>query len=171
MRKGISKAERRKALAIGESLVRMCAVVDDGVASPSQVETLPGYLGDGAYNVVCAISRDLVVRAQKGYNGMDDGSWELYEAAQMFPHDTMPTVWELGRLSDGRRYAISERMACCLWQSGTWREYDVPEVESALVEHLKKHRKVSELSDLHTSNLMERRRTRELVVIDCFIYA
>lgn len=170
MRKGISKAERRKALAIGEHMVRLCAAVRAGFERNSRFATMPGYLGAGVFNMVCAISRDLVVRVQKEYKGRDDGSWELYTAAQMFPHVNMPTVWELGRLSDGRMYAIVERMACCMGQTSTWwEEEDVAEVERAVVAHLQEHLEVAELGDLHDENIMERRRTRELVITDCYM--
>lgn len=169
MRKGISKAESRKALAIGEHMVRIGAVRDEH-RRERRVATMPGYLGEGAYNVVCAISRDLVVRVQKEFNGWDDNSWELYEAAQVFPHVNMPTVWEIGRLSDGRMYAIVERMACAMRQSSTWGDADVLAAERAVVAHLKKHREVSELGDLHPENLMERRGSRELVITDCYIH-
>lgn len=89
MRKGISKAERRKAMRLAD---KHAGLLDSGKC---QITTIPEFLGNGWHNAVYALSADLVLRIQR-VAGEEDSSWDFYEAAQLYPHPALPTVWELG---------------------------------------------------------------------------
>lgn len=70
MRKGISKAERRKAMRLAE---RYAGLLD---SVSGQLATIPEFLDHGAYNAVYALSADLVLRIQRSA-GAEDSSWDF----------------------------------------------------------------------------------------------
>ena len=164
MRNGISKAERRKAMRVAE---KHAGVPDRGTG---QLETIPEFLATGAFNVVYALSADLVLRVQRGA-GEEDSSWDFYEAAQLYPHPSLPTVWELGEFN-GYKFAIVERMDCTLHDlEDLGRPVSRKEAEEAAapaVEHLLNvaNRLVY---DTHEYNIMKRRKKDEFVLVDCFL--
>lgn len=162
MRKGISKAERRKAMRLAE---KHAGVPD---SDPGQLETIPEILAYGAYNAVYALSADLVLRIQKKAGDEEDTSWDFYEVAQLYPHPALPTVWELGEFN-GYKFAIVERMDCTLHalkESG--RPVSNAASKANAVEYL---RAVSgkRVYDTHDCNIMKRRKKDEFVLVDCFL--
>lgn len=161
MRKGISKAERRKAMRAAEK---------HALTPYWRWEDIPEFLGSGAFNVVYALSADLVLRIQKRAHA-EDSSWDFYEVAQLYPHPSLPTVWELGEFK-GHKFAIVERMGCTLHaledpDSPISRE-EVEEAAAPAVEHLLNvANRVA--YDLHDFNIMKRRKKDEFVLVDCFL--
>lgn len=161
MRKGISKAERRKAMRVADNHAGVLA------SGSGQLETIPEFLDNGSYNAVYALSADLVLRIQRSA-GEDDSSWEFYEIAQLYPHPTLPTVWELGEF-EGYTFAIVERMECTLHAlEARGRPVSSAESEAYAIAHLTT---VSgkRVSDTHEYNIMKRRKKDELVLVDCFL--
>ena len=160
MRKGISKAERRKAMRVAEKHAGVLA------SDSGQFETIPEFLAHGAFNAVYALSSDIVLRIQRSA-GEEDTSWNFYEVAQLYPHPSLPTVWELGEFK-GYKLAIVERMECTL-DALEDRGRQVPlAAEGPAVEHLMT---VSgkEVHDTHPYNIMKRRKKDEFVLVDCFL--
>lgn len=171
MRKGISKAERRKAMGIVKEHVRvMCTFVCFGY------DTIPEFIDAGAFNCVYALSKDLVLRIQRRVER--DSSWEFYKMAQLQPHSGLPTVWELGEFRE-LRFAIVERMDCTLRSlidDGTVGPFQDNRAFDAWLEHeiapAKEHVKATtgkEVADTHQYNVMRRRKTQDLVLTDCLL--
>lgn len=158
MRKGISKAERRKAMRVAEKHAR---------ANYWRWQEIPEFLDSGAFNVVYALSADLVLRIQRT-EGAEDSSWDLYEAAQLYPHPSLPTVWELGEFK-GRKFAIVERMGCTLHAlEVAGRPVSLRAAKAHAVEHLMTVTRRA-VSDTHDCNIMKRRKKDEYVLVDCFL--
>lgn len=161
MRKGISKAERRKALRVAD---KHAGLLDSGLGC---LATIPEFLACGAYNAVYALSADLVLRIQRSAYEYDS-SWDFYEVAQLYPHPALPTVWELGEFKE-YKFAIVERMDCTL-NALKARGQPVSRAEASAnaVEHLMA---VSgkEVCDTHEYNIMKRRKKDEFVLVDCFL--
>lgn len=164
MRKGISKAERRKAMRLAEQHAGLLA------AGSGQLATIPEFLDHGEYNAVYALSADLVLRIQR-CAGEEDTSWDFYEVAQLYPHPALPTVWELGEFK-WYKFAIVERMECTLRalkaRDRPVSREEVEEAAAPAVEHLMA---VSgrEANDTHAYNIMKRRKKDEFVLVDCFL--
>ena len=163
MRKGISKAERRKAMRVAE---KHAGLLDSG---SGQLETIPEFLDHGAFNAVYALSADLVLRIQRSA-GEEDTSWDFYEVAQLYPHPALPTVWELGEFK-GYKFAIVERMECTLrsiidqaGQVDSAADEDVAWAVDHLISVTQK-----EVYDTHEYNIMKRRKKDEFVLVDCFL--
>lgn len=164
MRKGISKAERRKAMRLAE---KHAGVLDSG---SGQLATIPEFLDHGAYNAVYALSADLVLRIQQRGDEAEgeDTSWEFYEVAQLYPHPSLPTVWELGEFK-GYKFAIVERMECTLHAlEARGRPVFWEEAKAHAVEHLMTVSGM-EAYDTHDYNIMKRRKKDEFVLVDCFL--
>ena len=162
MRKGISKAERRKAMRVAE---KHTGVLGSG---SGQLETIPEFLARGAFNAVYALSADLVLRIQRTA-GEEDSSWDFYEVAQLYPHPSLPTVWELGEF-EGYKFAIVERMECTLRDlaiRGRWVSRTAAKANA--VEHLRSVKPKSAVTDAHEYNIMKRRKKDEFVLVDCFL--
>ena len=161
MRKGISKAERRKAMRVAE---KHAGVLDSG---SGQLATIPEFLDHGAYNAVYGLSADLVLRIQRTA-GEEDSSWDFYEVAQLYPHPALPTVWELGEFA-GYKFAIVERMECTLH---ALKARGLPVSRAAAkanaVDHLISVTQ-KEVSDAHDQNIMKRRKKDEFVLVDCLL--
>lgn len=158
MRKGISKAERRKAMRVAEK---------HAGATDWRWKELPEFLDNGAFNVVYALSADLVLRIQR-MAGEEDSSWDLYEAAQLYPHPSLPTVWELGEFK-GCKFAIVERMGCTLHAlEVAGRPISLRAAKANAVEHLTKVTRRA-VYDTHDCNIMKRRKKDEYVLVDCFL--
>lgn len=158
MRKGISKSERRKATRVAEKHSRV---------HPCRCGRIPEFLAIGSYNAVYALSADLVLRIQR-IAGEEDSSWSLYEVAQLYPHPSLPTVWELGEFK-GYKFAIVERMDCTLHalEPRGWPSSVAAKVQA--VEHLfSVTNKVA--YDTHECNIMKRRKKDEFVLVDCLLY-
>lgn len=170
MRKGISKAERRKAMSLVKAHVSVSSML-------VWYDSIPEYIDGGAFNCVYALSKDLVLRVQR--RDEYDSSWELYEVAQLQPHSGLPTVWELGEF-DGLRFGIIERMDCTLrslvdvgaigpFQDAqtldAWLEGVIGPVKEHVVTATGK-----DVGDTHMYNVMRRRKTQELVLTDCWLY-
>lgn len=158
MRKGISKAERRKAMRV--------AYRHAGADYEGRQE-IPGFLDTGSYNAVYALSADLVLRIQRrAYE--EESSWDFYEAAQLYPHPSLPTVWELGEFK-GHKFAIVERMECTLHAlEALGRPVSREEAAAPAVEHLLNvMNRVA--YDTHDYNIMKRRKKDEFVLVDCFL--
>lgn len=163
MRKGISKAERRKAMRIAE---KHAGLLDSG---SGQLATIPEFLDHGAYNAVYALSADLVLRIQRSAGEDEDTSWDFYEVAQLYPHPALPTVWELGEFK-GYKFAIVERMECTLHAlEALGRPVSGEEAKAHAVEHLRIVAPKSEVWDMHEYNTMKRRKKDEFVIVDCFL--
>ena len=161
MRKGISKAERRKAMRVAE---KHTGLLDSG---SGQLATIPEFLDHGAYNAVYALSADLVLRIQRSA-GEEDSSWNFYEVAQLYPHPSLPTVWELGEFK-GYKFAIVERMECTLHAlKARGRQVSLAEAKASAIEHLRIVAAI-EASDTHDRNIMKRRKKDEFVLVDCFL--
>ena len=169
MRKGISKAERRKAMALIKAHVS---------ATFHEVrERIPEFINAGAFNCVYALSKDLVLRVQGSVE--HDSSWEFYEVAQLQPHSGLPTVWELGEFK-GLRFGIIERMDCTLCSlvgRGAIGPFQDSQTFDAWLEDVigpvKEHVVMAtgkEVRDTHHYNVMRRRKTQELVLTDCLLY-
>lgn len=171
MRKGISKAERRKAMALVREHVR---VMNSGGLEHASI---PEFIAAGGYNCVYALSKDLVLRVQ--YSDAYDSSWEFYEVAQLQPHSGLPTVWELGEF-EGMRFGIIERMECTLGDLidagvigasldscalGAWLKDAIGPVKEHVTKVTGK-----DVCDTHSYNVMRRRKTQELVLTDCMLY-
>lgn len=171
MRKGISKAERRKAMELVKEHVSALN------RSPFWFRSIPAFIDAGAFNCVYALSEDLVLRVQREVEY--DSSWELYEVARDAPHSGLPTVWELGEF-EGLNFGIIERMDCtlhslveagafgCLQDNQTfdaWLEDVIGPVKEHVVRATRK-----EVCDTHQYNVMRRRKTQELVLTDCMFY-
>lgn len=158
MRKGISKAERRKAMRVAEK---------HAGAHYGRWKGIPEFLDSGAYNAVYALSADLVLRIQRiAYE--DDTSWDFYEVAQLYPHPALPTVWELGEFK-GYKFAIVERMDCTLHALEA-RGRPISSEASGVnaVEHLLTVTgKVA--YDTRSCNIMKRRKKDEFALVDCFL--
>lgn len=158
MRKGISKPERRTAMRVAEKHAR---------ANCLRWKEIPEFLDSGAFNVVYALSADLVLRIQQiAYEA--DSSWDFYEAAQLYPHPSLPTVWELGEFK-GHKFAIVERMDCTLHAlEALGRPVSREEAAAHAVEHLLNvtNRVVY---DTHDYNIMKRRKKDEFVLVDCLL--
>lgn len=156
MRKGVSKAERRKAMRAAEKHAR---------TSWWRWKEIPEFLGSGSYNVVYALSADLVLRIQRRAHD-EDSSWNLYEVAQLYPHPSLPTVWELGEFK-GYKFAIVERMDCTLYElEALGRPVSLEEAAAHAVEHLMTATgKV--VHDTHEYNIMKRRKKDEFALVDC----
>ena len=162
MRKGISKAERRKAMRVAE---KHAGLLDSG---SGQLATIPEFLDHGAFNAVYGLSADLVLRIQRTA-GEEDSSWDFYEVAQLYPHPALPTVWELGEFK-GYKFAIVERMECTLHALGArGRPVSIAAAKANAVEHLRIVTPKSEVSDAHRYNIMKRRKKDEFVLVDCFL--
>lgn len=160
MRKGISKAERRKAMRVAEKHAR---------AIYWRWNEIPEFLAHGAFNVVYALSADLVLRIQKRADE-EDSSWDFYEAAQLYPHPSLPTVWELGEFK-GYKFSIVERMECTLHALEVrGRPVSLTEGEAAAlaVEHLMAVTRKA-VYDTHECNIMKRRKKDEFVLVDCLL--
>lgn len=163
MRKGISKAKRRKAMRLAE---QHAGLLDSG---SFKLATIPEFLDHGAFNAVYALSADLVLRIQ--HRAEEDSSWEFYEVAQLYPHPALPTVWELGEF-EGYKFAIVERMECTLHALAaldrpvSWKE--VEEAAAPAVEHLRTVTRKA-VYDTHECNIMKRRKKDEFVLVDCFL--
>lgn len=161
MRKGISKAERRKAMRVAE---KHTGLLDSG---SGQLATIPEFLDHGAYNAVYALSADLVLRIQRSAYE-EDSSWNFYEVAQLYPHPSLPTVWELGEFK-GYKFAIVERMECTLHDlKARGRPVSLSAAKANAVEHLRIVA-ATEASDTHDYNIMKRRKKDEFVLVDCFL--
>lgn len=160
MRKGISKAERRKAMRVAEKH----AVLRARLWSCTEI---PEFLGSGMFNAVYALSADLVLRIQRNA-GEEDSSWYFYEVAQLYPHPSLPTVWELGEFN-GHKFAIVERMECTLHAlEARGRPVSLLAAKDHASEHLMKvSRKV--VYDTHEHNIMKRRKKDEFVLVDCLL--
>ena len=162
MRKGISKAERRKAMRVAE---KHTGLLDSG---SGQLATIPEFLDHGAYNAVYALSADLVLRIQRSAYE-EDSSWDFYEAAQLYPHPSLPTVWELGEFK-GYKFAIVERMECTLHAlEARGQPVSMSAARANAVEHLRIVAPKSEVYDMHEYNLMKRRKKDEFVLVDCLL--
>ena len=162
MRKGISKAERRKAMRVAE---KHAGVLDSG---SGQLATIPEFLDNGAFNAVYALSADLVLRIQRSA-GEEDTSWNFYEVAQLYPHPSLPTVWELGEFK-GYKFAIVERMECTLHAlEARGRPVSRAAAKANAVEHLRIVAPKNAASDTHDYNIMKRRKKDEFVLVDCFL--
>ena len=161
MRKCIQKWERKRAMAL---LARVSNCLDNP-SHEDEYEPVPGFLGEGFYNAVYALSADLVLRVEKS-PGEDVKGWRAFTLAQMYPHDNLPVIWEIGVGDDGRRWAIVERLDI--------RYADLPgvngmelvpeELIGAAVGHMQ-HYDVY-LSDYHGYNLMRRRKSNVWVIAD-----
>ena len=163
MRKGVSKAERRKAARI--------AAKHAGAQRRSRATygftEIPEWLDFGAFNAVYRLTADLVLRIQRSA-GEDDSSWNFYEAAQLYPHPSLPTVWELGEFK-GYKFAIVERMECTLHDlEARGRPVSLAAAKANAVEHLRTVTKIV-ASDTHYRNIMKRRKKDEFVLVDCFL--
>ena len=166
MRRRVSKAERRKAMAIIKAHV-----------SAKRREIIPEFINAGVFNCVYALSKDLVLRVQRRVEL--DSSWEVYEVAQLQPHSGLPTVWELGEFK-GLRFGIIERMDCTLDSlvySGAVGPFQDNLTLDEWVEHeiapATEHVKVAtgkDVRDMHPCNIMKRRKSKELVLTDCHLY-
>lgn len=159
MRKGISKAERRKAMRIAEkhAVLRARRWSRPGI---------PEFLDSGTCNAVYALSADLVLRIQHRADE-EDSSWDFYEAAQLYPHPSLPTVWELGEFK-GHKFAIVERMECTLHALEALGRPVSREAPAHAVEHLLNvTNRVA--YDTHDYNIMKRRKKDEFVLVDCFL--
>lgn len=164
MRKGISKAEHRKVLRLAEKHAGAWEHYEEGQDIPKFTELL----GCGAYNAAYALSADLVLRIQRSA-GEEDSSWDFYEVAQLYPHPSLPTVWELGEFK-GYKFAIVERMECTLHAlKARGRPVSLAAAKANAVEHLRIVADV-EASDTHEHNIMKRRKKDEFVLVDCFLY-
>lgn len=162
MRKGISKAERRKAMRLADKHTRL---LDSG---SGQLATIPEFLDHGAFNAVYALSADLVLRIQRS-GGEEDSSWDFYEVAQVYPHPSLPTVWELGEFK-GYKFAIVERMECTLHAlKARGRPVSMAAAKANAVEHLRIVAPKNSASDTHEYNIMKRRKKDEFVLVDCFL--
>ena len=163
MRKGISKSERRKATRVAE---KHCRVRRRG--DPRGFEEIPEWLDCGTFNCVYALSADLVLRIQQ-VAGEEDSSWDFYEVAQLYPHQSLPTVWELGEFK-GYTFAIVERMDCTLHDLEVrGRVVGGAAAKVHAVEHLSSVTN-KEVRDTHEGNIMKRRNKDEFVLVDCFLY-
>lgn len=159
MRKGISKAERRKAMRAAEKHVRTIYW---------RWTEIPEFLDGGAYNVVYALSADLVLRIQKIAHEEEDSSWDFYEVAQLYPHPSLPTVWELGEFK-GYKFAIVERMECTLHAlEARGRPISLRAPQVPAVEHLMTVTRKA-VYDTHEYNIMKRRKKDEFVLVDCLL--
>lgn len=158
MRKCIQKWERKRAMAL---LVR----VSNYLNQINKYEGVPGFLGEGSYNAVYALSADTVLRVEK-IPGDDWSGWETFELAQLHPHENLPVIWEIGASEDGRRWAIVERLDTHYADLPGVSGMDlVPaELTRAAEEHMKKHGVY--LSDNHGFNLMRRRKSDVWVIAD-----
>ena len=168
MRKGISKAERRKATALVKEHVRVANSRD------AHFKQIPEFIGAGVYNCVYALSKDLVLRIQ--HSDAYDSSWEFYDVAQFNPHSGLPTVWELGEF-EGRSFGIIERMDCTLRslvESGAIGPFqDDDEWLEDVIGPARRHVAMAtgkDVCDTHQYNVMRRRKTQELVITDCLLY-
>ena len=162
MRKGISKAERRKAMRVAEKHAGL------PFSDAGQLETIPEFLDRGAFNAVYALSADLVLRIQRSA-GEEDSSWDFYEVAQVYPHPSLPTVWELGEFK-GYKFAIVERMECTLHAlKARGRPVSMAAAKANAVEHLRIVAPKNSASDTHEYNIMKRRKKDEFVLVDCFL--
>ena len=160
MRKGISKAERRKAMRVAE---KHAGLLD----REEGVKEIPEFLDRGAYNAVYALSADLVLRIQRSA-GEEDSSWGFYEVAQLYPHPSLPTVWELGEF-EGYKFAIVERMECTLHALEVkGRPVSRAAARAHAVEHLMTVSGKG-VYDTHAFNIMKRRKKDEFVLVDCFL--
>ena len=163
MRKGTSKAERRKAMRVAEKHVG----VQDSCLGGGCLETIPEFLAHGSYNAVYALSADLVLRIQRSA-GAEDTSWDFYEVAQLYPHPSLPTVWELGEFK-GYKFAIVERMECTLHDLQVrGRPVSSAAAAAHAVEHLMTVSGKG-VYDTHKYNIMKRRKKDEFVLVDCFL--
>lgn len=114
-----------------------------------------------------ALSADLVLRIQQRADA-EDSSWDFYEVAQLYPHPSLPTVWELGEF-EGYKFAIVERMDCTLHAlKARGQRVSRAEAEAHAVEHLMTV-VGREASDTHDYNIMKRRKKSEFVLVDCFL--
>lgn len=162
-RTGIRKAERRKAMRVAEK---------HAIAAARRWSRpgIPEFLDSGMYNAVYALSADLVLRIQRRA-GEEDSSWDFYEAAQLYPHQSLPTVWELGEFK-GYKFAIVERMECMLGDlEGLGRPVSLEEVEEAAAPAVAHLLNVTNrvAYDTHDYNIMKRRKKDEFVLVDCFL--
>ena len=159
MRKCIQKWERKRAMAL-------MARVTNALGQPTtEYEMEHGFLGEGAYNAVYALSADLVLRVEK-CPGEDIAGWRAFTLAQMYPHDNLPVIWEIGVGDDGRRWAIVERLGIQYADlpGVNGMELVPPELTRAAVSHMKQHDVY--LSDNHGFNLMRRRKSDVWVIAD-----
>lgn len=159
MRKCVQKWERKRAMAL---LSRVSNALDQPT---TEYTVAHGFLGEGYYNAVYALSADLVLRVEKR-PGTDDG-WRTFETCQMHPHGNLPVIWEIGVHADGRRWAIVERLDIHYADlPGVDGAEQVPEeLTSAAVAHLLRYGGVY-ISDNHGCNLMRRRKSDVWVIVD-----
>lgn len=155
----VQKWERKRAMAL---LSRVSNALDQPT---TEYEVAHGFLGEGCYNAVYALSADLVLRVEK-HPGTDCFGWSTFETCQMHPHDNLPVIWEIGVHADGRRWAIVERLDIQYADlPGVCGCHEVPkELTRAAEEHLEKYD--VRLSDNHGYNLMRRRKSDVWVIAD-----
>lgn len=159
MRKCVQKWERKRAMAL-------LARVSNAMGKETTEYTVAhGFLGEGMYNAVYALSADLVLRVEKE-PGLDSKGWRTFELCQMYPHANLPVIWEIGIGDDGRRWAIVERFYMQYADlPGVDGDERVPrELTRAAEEHLWKQGVY--LSDNHGFNLMRRRKSDVWVIVD-----
>lgn len=159
MRKCVQKWERKRAMAL---LARVSNAIDRPM---TQYRGVDGFIGEGLYNAVYALSADLVLRVEKE-PGLDSRGWRTFEMCQMYPHVNLPVIWEIGVHATGRRWAIVERLGI--------QYADLPGVDGcnivpeeltrAAEDHLNKYD--VHLSDNHGYNLMRRRKGDVWVISD-----
>ena len=165
MRKCIQKWERKRAMA---TLARVSKALDNRIfdkLATYEYQMAHGFLGEGTYNAVYALSADLVLRVEKE-PGEDIDGWEAFTLAQMYPHENLPVIWEIGVGDDGRRWAIVERLDIRYADLPGVNGSDLVPVEltSAAEEHMKQYD--VHLSDNHGFNLMRRRKSDVWVIAD-----
>ena len=159
MRKCVQKWERKRAMVV---LARVSNCMDKPT---DEYEVAHGFLGEGSFNAVYALSADLVLRVEK-CPGRDIAGWRAFTLAQMYPHENLPVIWEIGVGGDGRRWAIVERLDIHYADLPGVRGMELApeELTSAAVAHMQQHDVY--LSDNHGYNLMRRRKSDVWVIAD-----
>ena len=142
------------------------ARVSNALSKPTiEYSVAHGFIGEGWYNAVYALSADLVLRVEKR-PGKDSAGWHAFTLAQLYPHENLPVIWEIGVGGDGRRWAIVERLDIQYADLPGVRGMEPvpPELTSAAVSHMKQYDVY--LSDNHGFNLMRRRKSDVWVIAD-----
>lgn len=165
MRKCIQKWERKRAMAVLARVSNSLNKISGEEADTDEYKVAHGFLGEGSFNAVYALSADLVLRVEKA-PGWDPAGWKAFTLAQMFPHENLPVIWEIGVCDDGRRWAIVERLGIQYAALPGVDGYQLvpPGLTSAAVAHLEQHDVY--LSDNHGFNLMRRRKSDVWVISD-----